>query len=161
MNNHWYSFAASNFPLTWQGGDKRKRRWWEGGGGLLKGGDYFKYFHQRGAIFLGRWLFEGRLLFEEIRYASAGIQTHSFWKFNKWSWILDQYATQPLNNCYAKIILLKAFLSAVNAVWSWWNWIYHGFKDKLAKRCALKLFCIILVLIHSRVQRHVEVQSWN
>ena len=86
------------------------------GGGLLKGGDYFKYFHQRGAIFLGRRLFEGRLLFEEIRYASAGIQTHSFWKLNKWRWILDQYATQPLNNCYAKIILLKAFLSAVNAL---------------------------------------------
>ena len=128
------------------------------GGG---GGDYFKYFHQSGAIFWGRWLFEGRLLFEEIRDAFAGIQTHSFWKFNKWSWILDQYATQPLNNCYAKIILLKAFPSAVNAVWSWWNWIYHEFKDNLAKRCVLKLFCIILVLIHSRIQRHVEVQSWN
>ena len=132
-----------------------------GGWRLLKGGDYFKYFHQSGAIFWERRLFEGRLWFEEIRYAFAGVQTHSFWEFNKWSWILDQYATQPLNNCYAKIILLKAFLSAVNAVWSWWNWIYHEFNDKLAKRCVLKLFCIILVLIHSRIQRHVEVQSWN
>ena len=37
-----------------------------------EGGDYFKYFHQRGAIIQGRRLIEGRLLFEEIRYARAG-----------------------------------------------------------------------------------------
>ena len=35
-------------------------------------GDYFKYFHQRGAIIQGRRLIEGRLLFEEIRYVRAG-----------------------------------------------------------------------------------------
>ena len=38
------------------------------GGRLLEGGDYFKYFGQRGAIIRGRRLIEGRLLFEEIRY---------------------------------------------------------------------------------------------
>ena len=31
------------------------------------GGDYFKYFRQRGAVIRGKRLFEGRLLFEEIR----------------------------------------------------------------------------------------------
>ena len=36
------------------------------GGG---GGVYFKYFYERGAIIRGRQLTEGRLLFEEIRYA--------------------------------------------------------------------------------------------
>ena len=38
-----------------------------GGGRLFEGGDYFKYFGQRGAIIRGRRLIEGRLLFEEIR----------------------------------------------------------------------------------------------
>ena len=38
------------------------------GGRLFEGGDYFKYFGQRGAIIRGRRLIEGRLLFEEIRY---------------------------------------------------------------------------------------------
>ena len=37
-------------------------------GRLFKGGDYFKYFHHRGAIIRGRLLIEGRLLLEEIRY---------------------------------------------------------------------------------------------
>ena len=35
---------------------------------LFEGGDDFKYFLQRGSIFLGKRLFEGRLLFEEMRY---------------------------------------------------------------------------------------------
>ena len=39
-----------------------------GRGRLFEGGDYFKYFSQRGAIIQGRRLIEGRLLFEEIRY---------------------------------------------------------------------------------------------
>ena len=39
-----------------------------GGGRLFDGGDYLKYFGQRGAIIRGRRLIEGRLLFEEIRY---------------------------------------------------------------------------------------------
>ena len=39
-----------------------------GGGALFEGGDYFKYFGQRGTIIRGRRLIEGRLLFEEIRY---------------------------------------------------------------------------------------------
>ena len=38
-----------------------------GVGRLFKGGDYFKYFRQRGVIIRGRRLIEGRLLFEEIR----------------------------------------------------------------------------------------------
>ena len=44
----------------------------EGGGGggvrLFEEGDYFKYFHQRGAIIQGRRLIKGRLLFEEIQF---------------------------------------------------------------------------------------------
>ena len=39
-----------------------------GGGDYFEGGNYFKYFGQRGAIIRGRRLIEGRLLFEEIRY---------------------------------------------------------------------------------------------
>ena len=41
-----------------------------GGGQLFEGGDYFKYFGQRGAIIRGRRSIEGRLLFEKIRYTS-------------------------------------------------------------------------------------------
>ena len=41
-----------------------------GGGRLFEGGDYFKYFRQRGAIIQGRRLIAGRLLFEEIWYVS-------------------------------------------------------------------------------------------
>ena len=37
---------------------------------LFEGGDYFRYFGQRGAIIRGRRLIEGRLLFEEIQYMS-------------------------------------------------------------------------------------------
>ena len=39
-----------------------------GGDYSIEGDDYFKYFHQRGAIIWGRRLIEGQLLFEEIRY---------------------------------------------------------------------------------------------
>ena len=35
---------------------------------LFEGGDYFKYFHHRGAIIQGRRLIEGHLLLKEIRY---------------------------------------------------------------------------------------------
>ena len=48
----------------------KKERMVRGGGGggrLFEGGDYFKYFRQRGAIIRGRRLIEGQLLFEEIR----------------------------------------------------------------------------------------------
>ena len=41
---------------------------WGGGWLLFEGGDYFKYFHQRGAIIRGRRLIEGRLFFKEIRW---------------------------------------------------------------------------------------------
>ena len=44
-----------------------KKRGGGGGGRLFEGGDYFKYFGQRGAIIRGRRLIEGRLLFKEIR----------------------------------------------------------------------------------------------
>ena len=40
--------------------NKRKRKWCGEWGRLFEGGDYFKYFGQRGAII------RGRLLFEEI-----------------------------------------------------------------------------------------------
>ena len=38
-----------------------------GGGRLFEGGDYFKYFGQRGAIIRGRRLIEEWLLFKEIQ----------------------------------------------------------------------------------------------
>ena len=43
--------------------------WREGcrGGWLFEGGDYFKYFHQSGAIIRGGWLIERQLLFQEIQ----------------------------------------------------------------------------------------------
>ena len=66
------SFSGSDSTLTWQGGDKRNRRRQEGWGGgwrLFEGGDYFKHFRLKEAIIQGRRLIEGRLLFEEIRYA--------------------------------------------------------------------------------------------
>ena len=65
------SFSGSDSTLTWQGRDKRNRRRQEGWGGgrLFEGGDYFKYFRLKEAIIQGRRLIEGRLLFEEIRYA--------------------------------------------------------------------------------------------
>ena len=45
------------------------RRVWGGGGvRLFEEGDYFKYFHQSGAIIQGRRLIKGRLLFEEIQF---------------------------------------------------------------------------------------------
>ena len=67
------SFSGSDSTLTWQEGDKRNRRrqegWGGGGGRLFEGGDFFKYFRLKEAIIQGRRLIEGRLLFEEIRYA--------------------------------------------------------------------------------------------
>ena len=63
-------FSGSDSTLTWQGGDKRNRRRQEGWGWrLFEGGDFFKYFRLKEAIIQGRRLIEGRLLFEEIRYA--------------------------------------------------------------------------------------------
>ena len=50
----------------------------EGGWRLFEGGDYFKYFHQRGAIIRGRWLIERQLLFEEIRYTRLKFVGHYF-----------------------------------------------------------------------------------
>ena len=48
----------------------------EGGGGrLFEGGDYFKYFGQRGAIIRGRRLIERRLLFEEIYGTSLPLRS--------------------------------------------------------------------------------------
>ena len=67
------SFSGSDSTLTWQEGDKRNRRrqegWGGGGGRLFEGGGFFKYFRLKEAIIQGRRLIEGRLLFEEIRYA--------------------------------------------------------------------------------------------
>ena len=44
-----------------------------GGGWLFEGSDYFKYFHQRGAIIRGWWLIERQLLFEEIQSINQSI----------------------------------------------------------------------------------------
>ena len=55
----------SIFNLRGRGLEKEKMAG-GGGGRLFEGGDYFKYFGQRGAIIRGTRLIEGRLLFEEI-----------------------------------------------------------------------------------------------
>ena len=39
------------------------------GGQLFKGGNYCKYFRQRGVIIPGRRLIKGQLLFKEIRWS--------------------------------------------------------------------------------------------
>ena len=58
-------------PLQLYNEDTKEREDDERGGGggrlLFEGDDYFKYFHQRGAIIRGRRLIEGRLFFKEIR----------------------------------------------------------------------------------------------
>lgn len=62
-------------------------------------------------------------------YGFTGIQTRSLWISCKWNYILDHCTWQPLNDCYAKIIILKAFFFAMNAVWSQWNCVYYALKD--------------------------------
>ena len=76
----WIRF---HFNLTGGGGGGGKRRGGGGGGGgggekekmargvrgLFKGGDYFKYFHNKGR------LIDWRLLFKEIRYGMPNTKT--------------------------------------------------------------------------------------
>ena len=51
-----------------------------GGGRLFERDDYFKHFHQRGAIIRGKRLIEGRLLFEEIRYFVSSLTEISIFR---------------------------------------------------------------------------------
>ena len=68
--NHHSSVLLDQIPLhLYKVGIKERKDDERGGGRLLfEGGDYFKYFHQRGAIIRGRRLIEGRLFFKEIRW---------------------------------------------------------------------------------------------
>lgn len=68
-------------------------------------------------------------MYKVKNYGFTGIQTRSLWISCKWNYILDHCTSQPLNDCYAKIIILKAFFFAMNAVWSQWNCVYYALKD--------------------------------
>ena len=50
-----------------------------------------------------------------------------------WSHLPDHWALLPLDNSYRTINILKAFISAIHAVWSLWSCIYHEFKEILRK----------------------------
>ena len=69
-----------------------------GEGRLLEGGDYFKYFRQRGVIIRGRQLIEGRLLFEEIRYFEIWdeLSVHDRVIFKGQRWIIPQTLRQKI-----------------------------------------------------------------
>ena len=47
--------------------------------------------------------------------ASTGFEP-SLFELPYVKWLLDQCATQPLNTCFAKIIILKAYLPTVGKV---------------------------------------------
>ena len=91
LNRHW-SVLVQDSTSTWQGGDKRKRRWREGqGGGLFKGGNQFKYFHQRGVIIQERCLIEEStwLLFEECM--GYVISRQGNWRARKLFWFYSSF----------------------------------------------------------------------
>ena len=69
-----------------------------GVGRLLEGGDYFKYFRQRGVIIRGGQLIEGRLLFEEIRYFEIWdeLSVHDRVIFKGQQWIIPQTLRQKI-----------------------------------------------------------------
>ena len=50
-----------------------------------------------------------------------------------WSQLPDHWALLPLDNSYRITNILKAFFSAIHAVWSLWSCIYHEFKEILRK----------------------------
>ena len=66
---HQFCWIRFHFNFTRRVQKKEKMTRGVGGGRLLlfEGGDYFKYFHQSGAIIRGRRLIEGRLFFKKIR----------------------------------------------------------------------------------------------
>ena len=63
LNRHW-SVLLDQIPLQL---DRKGIKESEDGKRGGEGGDYFKYFHQRGAIIQERRLLEGWLLFKEMR----------------------------------------------------------------------------------------------
>ena len=50
-----------------------------------------------------------------------------------WSQLPDHWALLPLDNSYRTTNILKAFVSAIHAVWSLWSCIYHKFEEILRK----------------------------
>ena len=66
LNRHW-SVCLDKIPLQLDKEGIKERedgKRGRGGGGLFEGGDYFKNYHQRGAIIWARWLFKVERLFE-------------------------------------------------------------------------------------------------
>ena len=60
-----------------------------------------------------------------------------------WSQLPDHWALLPLDNSYRTINILKAFFSAIHAVWSLWSCIYHEFKEILRKISFSEYFKVI------------------
>ena len=50
-----------------------------------------------------------------------------------WSQLPDHWALLPLDNSYRTTNILKAFVSAIHAVWSLWSCIYHKSEEILRK----------------------------
>ena len=74
-----------------------------GGGRLFQEGDYFKYFHQRGAII------RGRRLIEEIRYKNNAIDVSSqqhLWYFVSISYDCKAGRRQEMLAVFSSIIFL-------------------------------------------------------
>ena len=69
--------------LDREGVKQKKARGGGGGRPLIEGGDYLKYFNQKGAIIRGRRLIEGRLLF--LGRSASRFLTH---------FILDRHSIQ-------------------------------------------------------------------
>ena len=63
----------------------------------------------------------------------AEIRTYTMIASSAWSQLLDHWALLPLDNAYRTSNILKAFSSAIHAVWSLWSCIYHEFKEILRK----------------------------
>ena len=65
-----------------------------------------------------------------------------------WSQLPDHWALPPLDNFYRTTNILKAFVSAIHAVWSLWNFIYHEFEEILWKISLSKYFKAISLYFH-------------
>ena len=73
--------------------------------------------------------YKEKKMYNVWEYGFSGILTRSLRIAFQWSvhpWLLRHAATEY---CRSKMIVLKAFFSAVNAVWSGWSCTYHEFKD--------------------------------
>ena len=65
-----------------------------------------------------------------------------------WSQLPDHWALLPLDNSYRTTNILKAFVSAIHAVWSLWSCIYHKFEEILRKISLSEYFKAISLYFH-------------